>query len=389
MRGKCVLVVVDLLAFVALAQKIPKVEAPLGFSMISAHPDFAPVIGTGTPNGFRYLGGLDFAAADEPQTPSTANCTISPPEIIAGDPLLATMSTPTFDPDHIVINYVWSTTGGKSLGLGAVTNLDTVGLAPGSYTVTGTATDPRKKVNDTVSCSVSFTVKPPPPPPMATCSAAPSAVTIGQPATITVAASSSDGRPLTYSYAATAGNITGSGNTGNLVTAGAPGGASITVTATVMDDRSQTASCTAVVNVLAPPVAVPAPPVTVVEAREAGTCNFSDPKRAARVDNVCKAVLDEVALQLRRDPNGRLVVVGYADEAEVVNVSDIDGQRSVNIKRYLTEGEGQAGIDPARIEARTGPHGSRSSKLYFVPQDASFASGETVIVDESKTKGHP
>jgi hypothetical protein len=104
---------------------------------------------------------------------------------------------------------------------------------------------------------------------------------------------------------------------------------------------------------------------------------------------VCKAILDGVALQLRHETNGRLVVVGYAEEAEVANASDIDGQRSVNIKHYLTGGEGQAGIDPARIEARTGSHGNRSAKLYFVPQDASFAEGETVIVDESKTKNHP
>jgi hypothetical protein len=386
MRGKCVLVVMDLLAFVAFAQKIPRVEAPLGFSMINAHPDLAPAISAGTPNGFRYLGGHGFAAADEPQAPSTASCTITPSEIFAGDPLLATMSTPTFDPDHLVINYVWSTTGGKSLGLGAVTNLDTVGLAPGSYTATGTATDPRKKEDGTVSCSVSFTVKPPPPPPTATCSASPAAVAIDQPTTVTVAASSWDGRPLSYSYATTAGNIIGSGNTANLATAGSSGGTSITVTATVADDRHQTASCTAVVSVLAPPVAVPA---AVAEAREAGTCDFSDPKRAARVDNRCKAVLDEVALQLQREPNGRLVVVGYAEQMEVVDASDIDGQRSVNIKHYLTGGEGQAGIDPARIEARTGAHGSKSAKLYFVPQDASFAAGDTVIVDESKTMGHP
>src|SRR5215469_908725 len=78
------------------------------------------------------------------RAPSTANCTISPSEIVAGDPLIAAMTTP-FSPDHSVINYVWSTTGGKSLGLGATTNLDTVGLAPGSYTATGTATDPREK----------------------------------------------------------------------------------------------------------------------------------------------------------------------------------------------------------------------------------------------------
>ena len=340
------------------------------------------------------MGLLAFAAfaQNEPQAPSGANCTITPSEIIAGDPLLATMSTPSFDPDHLIVNYDWKTTGGKSLGLGAVTNLDTVGLAPGSYTVTGTATDPRKKLNGTVSCSASFTVKPPPPPPTATCSAVPAEVAIGQPATITVAASSPDGRPLTYSYATTGGSVMDNGNTGSLATTGAAGGTSITVTATVVDAYRQTASCTAVVNVLAPPVTAPdtvTTPNTAGEAREVGTCNFSDPTRAARVDNVCKATLDEVALQLRRDTNGRLVVVGYAEDAEVLNASGIDGQRSLNIKHYLAEGESRAGIDPARIEARTGPHGSKSAKLYLVPQDASFASGQTVIVDESKTKGHP
>jgi hypothetical protein len=105
------------------------------------------------------------------------------------------------------------------------------------------------------------------------------------------------------------------------------------------------------------------------------------------VDNVCKAALDQVAMQLQREPNGKLVVVGYGEGAEVANSSDIDAQRAVNIKRYLTTGEGQAGIDPARIEVRTGPHGGSSAKLYFVPQDASFAPGETVVVDESKMQG--
>ena len=324
------------------------------------------------------------------QAPSTANCTISPSEIVAGDPLIAAMSTPTFSPDHSVINYVWSTTGGKSLGLGATTNLDTVGLAPGSYTVTGTATDPREKRDGTVTCSVNFTVKPTPPPPTASCSAVPTEVTIGQPVTITVAASSPDGRPLTYSYAATAGGITGSGNTGNLVTAGTAGGTPITVTATVADEHHQTTTCTVIVSVVAAAVpATEARQAAPAEAQEAGTCDFSNPTKAARVDNVCKGVLDGVALRLKNESNGRLVVVGYADDAEGGNAGSVDAQRALNIKSYLTEGEGHAGIDPARIEARTGPHGGRNAKLFFVPQDASFAEGDTVIVDESKTKGQP
>jgi hypothetical protein len=352
MREKCVLAVMVFFAFVAFAQNNP----------------------------------------GQPQASSSANCTITPSEIVAGDPLLAAMTTPSFNPNHGIINYSWTTTGGKSLGLGAVTNLDTAGLAPGSYTVTGTATDPREKNNGTVSCSVSFTVKPPPPPPTASCSVDPASITIGQPATITVAASSPDGRPLIYSYASTVGSVSGSGNTGRLDTAFAPARTAITVTATVEDDRHQTASCTAVVNVLAPPATAPpmkAPPAAVVEPREVGTCSFSNPNKASRVDNVCKALLDQVALQLQREPNGRLVVVGYAVAAEVANSSDIDSQRSLNIKRYLTAGESQAGIDPARIEARTGPQGTSSAKLYFVPQDATFPPGDTVVVDESKMNGRP
>jgi hypothetical protein len=39
-----------------------------------------------------------------------------------------------------------------------------------------------------------------------------------------------------------------------------------------VDDRGLSTQCTAAVNVLAPPV-------TVVESQEVGTCNFSDPER--------------------------------------------------------------------------------------------------------------
>lgn len=145
--------------------------------------------------------------------------------------------------------------------------------------------------------------------------------------------------------------------------------------------RNLSTTCTAAVNVQAPPQA------TVVEQQEVGTCSFNDPRRTARVDNVCKATLDEVALRLQREPNGRVVVVGYAEEEESVKVSDIDGQRSENIKYYLTSGESQAQIDPSRIEARKGPHGNKGATLYFVPEGASFTVQATETVDESQVKG--
>lgn len=335
---------------------------------------------TGSQNNFRYFAGIDLTFGGAPPIPPTASCSVQPTEIMTGDPVTATMTTQNFNPKHTV-TYSWSNTGGTTSSTGETANLKTSGLAPGSYTVTGTATDPKEKKNNTASCTASFTVKQPRPP-QASCSADPTSVQPGGSSTVSVTASSPDGRSLTYSYSATAGTVSGTGNTGSFSSGGVSPGTPVTVTANVVDDRGLSTPCTAMVNVLTPPV-------TVVEAQDVGSCNFSDPRKTARVDNVCKAVLDEVALRLQREPNGKLVVVGYAEEEEVAKVSDIDGQRSVNVKYYLTSGESHAQIDPSRIETRTGAHGSKSAKLYFVPEGANFTVQATQTIDESQVKGQP
>ena len=334
---------------------------------------------TANQNNFRYFGGLNFTFGGAPPIPPTANCSVTPTEIMAGDPVTATIATQNFNPKH-AITYSWTSTGGTVSGTTETARVNTAGLAPGSYSVTGVATDAKEKKNNTASCNASFTVKQPRPP-VASCSADPMSVQPGSSSTITVTASSPDGRPLTYAYSASAGTVSGTGTTASLNTAGAPAGGPITVTATVSDDRNLTATCTAAVNVQPPPQA------TVIEQQEVGKCSFSDPRRTARVDNVCKATLDEVALRLQREPNGRVVVVGYADEEESIKVKDIDGQRSENVKYYLTSGESQAQIDPSRIEARKGPHGDRSATLYFLPEGATFTVQGTETVDESQVKG--
>ena len=336
---------------------------------------------TGTQNNFRYFAGIEFNFGGKPPIPPSASCSVTPTEIMAGDPLSASIVAQNFNPKH-TIRYSWTSTGGTVSGTTESAQVNTSGLAPGNYSVTGTATDEKEKSNNSASCNASFTVKQPRPP-VASCSADPSSVQPGSPSTISVTASSPDGRPITYAYSATAGTVSGSGNTATLNTAGAAAGSPITVTATVTDDRNLSTSCTASVNVQVPPQA------TVIEQQEVGKCSFSDPRRTARVDNVCKATLDEVALRLQREPNGRVVVVGYADEEESVKVSDIDGQRSENIKYYLSSGESQAQIDPSRIEARKGPHADRSATLYFVPEGATFTVPGTETVDESQVKGQP
>ena len=112
-----------------------------------------------------------------------------------------------------------------------------------------------------------------------------------------------------------------------------------------------------------------------------------DAKRPARVDNTCKAILDDVALRIQHEPNGKFVVVGFTDDQETVTVTQLGAQRSVNMKYYLGNGEGQQQIDATRIDVRTsGTVKEKGAKIYFVPSGTTFTQ-EFVVVDETQVKG--
>jgi len=326
------------------------------------------------------VAGVSYSFGGKPPVPPTAACSVSPSEVWAGEPVTANISTQNFNPKH-TITYSWTATGPKVSGTSATGNVDTAGLAPGSYAVTGTATDSREKKNNVATCNTSFTVKQPHPP-VASCSASPDSVEAGQASTVSVNASSPDNFPLAYAWSTTAGRLSGTGGSATLDTNGAAQGSAITATATVTDSRGLSATCNATVNIQAPP-----PPVVVNEVSEIGECKFMDAKRPWRVDNTCKAVLDDVAMRIQREPNGKFVIVGYTDEEETVGVTQLGAQRSVNMKYYLVNGESGSLIDASRIEVRTsGTVKEKGAKVYFVPAGATF-SEESVVVDETQIKG--
>jgi len=326
------------------------------------------------------VAGVSYSFGGRPPVPPTAACSVSPSEVWAGEPVTANISTQNFNPKH-TITYSWTATGPKVSGTSATGNVDTAGLAPGSYAVTGTATDSREKKNNVATCNTSFTVKQPHPP-VASCSASPDSVEAGQASTVSVNASSPDNFPLAYAWSTTAGRLSGTGGSATLDTNGAAQGSAITATATVTDSRGLSATCNATVNIQAPP-----PPVVVNEVSEIGECKFMDAKRPWRVDNTCKAVLDDVAMRIQREPNGKFVIVGYTDEEETVGVTQLGAQRSVNMKYYLVNGESGSLIDASRIEVRTsGTVKEKGAKVYFVPAGATF-SEESVVVDETQIKG--
>jgi outer membrane protein OmpA-like peptidoglycan-associated protein len=326
-------------------------------------------------NGGRVQSGLliNFGGG-KPAPPPTAACSLQPTEVMAGEPVTATVNTTNFNPKH-TLTYNWTGTGGKVQGKQTSATVDTTGLAPGSYTVTARVADPKMKKGGEVSCNASFTVKEPPKhPPTMSCSASAATVRSGDSATITAQASSPDNRPLTYDWKASGGRISGTGATATLDTAGAPAGP-ITITGTVSDDRGLTANCSSTVNVEVPP-----PPPQASKLNEIAFKNNN-----ARVDNTAKAILDDVALRLQRDADAKAVVVGYSDPAEK-NGAQLAAQRGVNTKAYLTK---EKGIDPSRIEVRTGTAGGTRAEVYLVPAGASFNQADTQTVDETKVKVAP
>jgi hypothetical protein len=186
----------------------------------------------------------------------TYSCAVSPNSVYPGDPVTVTGTALNLNPKKTA-TYSWTATNGAMVsGTSSTATIDTKSLAAGTYTVKGHVSEGAKP-GMMADCSADFTVKAFEPPTIS-CSANPSTVSPGDSSTITANGVSPQNRPLTYSYSATAGSISGSTNTATLSTTGAAPG-TITVTCNVVDDKGQTASQMTTVTVVAPPAPVDDP----------------------------------------------------------------------------------------------------------------------------------
>jgi hypothetical protein len=333
-------------------------------------------------NGVRLTTGLVFNFGSlAPELPAAASCSVDHPEVMVGEPVHATVAASNFNPKH-TLTYTWASNGGKVDGKDTGATIDTNGVSGGSYTVTATVTDPKARKNNTASCTANFTVKEPPKnPPQISCSASPSTLQTGASATITCTCTSPDNVPVTVGgWTTSGGSISGSGNSATLDTTGASPGP-ITINATCTDSRGLTASTTSSVTVENPP---PPPP----QASKLNECQYPNEKKPWRVDNTCKAALDDVALKLQQDSESKLVVVGNADPKE--KRKNLAAERAVDVKAYISGGEAKQNIDPSRIETRTGNAGTATSEHWIVPAGATFPGADTTTpVDETKVKAVP
>jgi len=332
--------------------------------------------------GVRLQSGLVLMwGGEQPGPPVSASCTITPSAVMVGEPATATVAVSNFNPKH-TLTYAWSSTGGQITGKDNTASINTNGAAGGSYTVTAHISDPKMKKDGEASCRATFTVKEPPKnPPKISCSASPSTVQAGAPATITCTCTSPDNVPVTVDgWTSNGGSISGSGNSATLNTSGASSGP-ITINATCTDSRGLKASTSSSVTVENPP---PPPP----QASKVNECQYPNVKKPWRVDNTCKAALDDVALKLQQDPDAKLVAVGNADPNE--RRKNLAAERAVDVKAYISGGEAKQNIDPSRIETRTGNAGTATSEQWIVPAGATFpGASSTTQVDETTIKPIP
>ena len=326
--------------------------------------------------------------------PITLTAQAAPPAVFPGEPVTVTATPGSVSPKkNNSVVYSWS--GNGVTGNGPTATVATGDQAPGPYTVTADVKQGKKgkeglKPGQSATATASYTVKAFEPPTIS-CAANPTTIKPGETSTVTATAVSPQNRPLTYSYSAASGAISGSGSSATFNSTGAPTG-SVEITCTVADDKGHSVNSGTSVTIVAPPP----PPQPHAQA----LCSISfdmDKKRPTRVDNESKACLDDVALDLQKQADAKAVLVGSADAKEMetmakqqkiaakhkhAKVTNFAAQRAVNAKDYLVK---EKGIDPSRVSVATSGDDSQKVANYLVPAGANFTSDVqgTTPVDES------
>jgi hypothetical protein len=292
--------------------------------------------------------------------PPTVSCSADKNMVYFDSGDTVTVTCVGSDPDNDPLTWTWTSTGGKVDGTGPQVRWLSAGTPLGSYTITATADDGR---GGSASSSVAVRVEPRPNhPPTVTCSADRSSVFAGERVHVTANANDPDGDPLTYAWRSNGGQIVGSGAAVDFDTTGLSPG-NYTVTVRVDDGRGGAADCSSTIEVKA----VPPPP----QASKIGDCAFGKPL-STRIDNVCKRILDDVALRLQNEPRGGAVIIGYSDPKER-QPGKIAGDRATNAVKYL----GEKGIDASRVTTRTGSGqagatDNRRIDVIWVPEGATY-----------------
>jgi outer membrane protein OmpA-like peptidoglycan-associated protein len=330
--------------------------------------DFNIPDGSTHQNNIRISSGLLFNWGAHPEIVNRnpmATCSADKNSVTAGSGENVPVHASASDPDGDTLTYTWVASGGRVDGTGADARWSENNAGAGTYTITAKVDDGH---GGSASCSTDVRVVAPPPPPaprppVMSCSVDRGTVMAGERVGVTATASSPQNFTLTYKWSANAGTIVGNGSAVQFDTTGlSPGTYSITGRAD--DGHGQAADCNTSVTVQQPP-----PPP---QASKINECAFK-PAISARVDNVCKRVLDDVALRLQNEPKGTVVIIGFADPKDK-RAAKLSTDRGNNASIYLVG----KGIDKSRITVRAGSGqagaGAANHRIdiVWVPEGASY-----------------
>lgn len=291
---------------------------------------------------------LSFGSMAPPPTVTIA-CSAEPNSVFPGEPVTVTATANNLLPkDHAVYN--WS--GQGVTGTDTTAKVDTANLAPGSYTVNcgvkeGKPGKEGLKPWESASSTATFTVKEYEPPTL-NCSANPTDLKPGDSSTITAQGVSPQNRPLTYSYQASAGTISGSGTTATYASTGAPSGP-VQITCNVSDDKGHTATANASLNIQQPPPPPgPSPEQIRLEAKLALHSVFfptalpTEKHPEGGLLESQQATLETLATDfkayLQIKPDAHITLTGHADPRGSEEFNQKLTERRVNrVKQYLVE----------------------------------------------------
>lgn len=321
-----------------------------------ASPEF-PELRRPSLEGVRLRTGIVVSWGGAPAIAPAVSCSVQPTEVLVGEPISATATTSNFNAKHTV-TYSWSGTGGQVTGKDNSATIDTNNTAPGSYTVTVHATDPKSMKNNEATCSANYTIKPLPPknPPSMTLSANPSDLVPGGTVNLSASCSSPDGVPVSVAnWTSTLGTVSGTGNSATLNTTGLPPGP-VTVTATCTDSRGLNAQASAQVTIQNPP---PPPVDKALEARltlhsvyfPTGMPPVKDPSAGLLPgqQKIMLSLATDFKKYLEAKPDAHLVLEGHADiRGSAAFNQALSERRVARVKSFLVE----QGVPEGAIETK-------------------------------------
>jgi outer membrane protein OmpA-like peptidoglycan-associated protein len=344
-----------------LALRLPQLEYM--FTTVNTHQATFPA----HQRDLRASAGLVFRFGYHPEMINanpTAACSVNPAAVTIGSNTVTALTVNASDPDSDTLMYSFTATGGTITGTGGTARWDLSAANPGSYNATAQVNDGH---GGTVSCSAAATVNPRPippnRPPTVTISSDRDNVLVGECVRFTANGADPDNDQLVYAWSSNGGQLTPTNNTAQWCANGlAPG--NYTTTVRVDDRKGGAADAAKSISVAAPP-----PPP---QAAKLSDCDFK-PAASARVDNVCKRILDDVATRLQNDAGARVVLTGFADPRQR-QATQIATNRGKNAQTYL----GTKGINANRVETRTGTGqagagaANQRVEIIYVPQGASY-----------------